>query len=486
LIKLIGLLFNAICVEVLQPLIPLIKQTIVDCKKWELEDEQCTKLKQTAGEFIETIILTPDKYPWPIVKLLSIASELSQRQFGVSDHYALSNLVFLRFFCTFIIFPDNFIPLEISTKQRKRLISVGKVLQAVVNDNSRDYQKIIDLDDIIQQYSPLTNKYLDDILATKGTKYEKKEVNTKERFRDVETIIEFYKKVGKEQDLSEMVLLIDNIYNHPDYQKILASPRTKKSKKAVKLNGSHELVSVANDKPNSPPKKDISSWGKRDVCRWVKSLGMEPYEKTFYSNSVNGDKLVSLTSTSLLDLGIINLAHRKKIIKEKELLVEKEKMKTQNLVHMWSVEDVYSWAKCYHHCKTFRENIRLLEINGAELCEFDTKKILELGVVDMKTRKELVDGLGDLKKHVLSYLCQKDVKNWSSNDVAGLFVVRKHPAIARQVKKVQIKGGDLSTLHSFKLQSYGFSIYERTTFLAEIHNWKNIKRSVLVNDYLQK
>jgi len=454
-----------------------VKQTLdIDYKKWDFEDPtHCYKLTELAAQFVEAIVQTADKFPWPLVKLLSKTSKLTKQYFSQPHYTALANLVFLRFFCAFIVCPDKILQIEISPKQRQTLVYVAK--QSLVSEGDQNqHSRFIDSDHLILHYSPVIKKYLDDILTKKGMEYEiNRTAEIVDRVRDIQQLVEFFKQVEKKQELElqEITFLMDSIINNTDYQSLLSIPVTKRKRRTTKPKRTDSHESFFSSNLTVTPKQELSCWSKKDVCQWLRCQGLEQYCTVFCSNSFNGNKLSYCTSSSLLDLGITNLSHRKRIVKEKELLKEREKAKSQNPVYLWSVDDICCWAKKFECSKTFRENIRSEGIRGEELCGLDAIRIMELGVLALKPRKRIIDSISQLKFAALLYLREKDISTWSSKDLAGLFVIKQHGSIAKQIKKVNITGKDISTLVPSKLQCYGFSLNERNTFFAEIRKWQN-------------
>ncbi|MBP0590277.1 AAA family ATPase [Paraburkholderia sp. LEh10] len=51
-----------------------------------------------------------------------------------------------------------------------------------------------------------------------------------------------------------------------------------------------------------------------DVGTWLRSLGMDQYERVFRENAVDGDVLRTLTADDLKDLGITSVGHRRKLL----------------------------------------------------------------------------------------------------------------------------------------------------------------------------
>ena len=51
-----------------------------------------------------------------------------------------------------------------------------------------------------------------------------------------------------------------------------------------------------------------------DLGGWLRSLGLEQYEKAFRENNVDDTVLSSLTAEDLKDLGVDTVGHRRKLL----------------------------------------------------------------------------------------------------------------------------------------------------------------------------
>jgi class 3 adenylate cyclase/predicted ATPase len=60
-----------------------------------------------------------------------------------------------------------------------------------------------------------------------------------------------------------------------------------------------------------------------DVKAWLSRLGLEQYERTFRENDVDAEVLPELTTEDLIELGVISIGHRRKMLAEIALLREK-------------------------------------------------------------------------------------------------------------------------------------------------------------------
>jgi len=281
----------------------------------------------------------------------------------------------------------------------------------------------------------------------------------------LEILVNFYKQIQRKQelDLHEIDFLMQNITSNHNFEKFLEQEKPRKRSLSCE-----NLIGL---RTTYVPKKEISHWGKKDTARWLKCQGLEQYSKLFIDNSINGKKLVDISSSSLLDLGINNFAHRKKIVQQVALLKEQEQTKSENPVFLWTPGDVALWVKHIDNCKAFKENVITHNIGGAELCGLDPINLTQLGVSNSKINRILVE-IGGLKQSAAQYLAQKEMSTWSCEDLAGLFVIRKCPSLVDQIKKVKILGKDLQNLDSKKLRRYGFSTPESDFFLAETNSWK--------------
>jgi hypothetical protein len=59
----------------------------------------------------------------------------------------------------------------------------------------------------------------------------------------------------------------------------------------------------------------LPTWGIGDVCEWLRSIGMKEYMALFVQQGINGQALRDLTETSLKEMGITSLGHRKQILR---------------------------------------------------------------------------------------------------------------------------------------------------------------------------
>jgi len=355
-------------------------------------------------------------------------------------------------------------------------VYVAKVIQTLVNEEDQQKKHFIDLHDLIQHYAPSIKKYLDDILIKGGGNFEVgRSWSLVDRFKELEVIIDFLQhiKKGKIKDLGEMCFMMDSIRTNPTFRALLSSEK-KQSRKKVRATRAASFDSFANlnDVPTAIPKGVMSSWGRKGVCQWLKSLGLGQYSKMFYSHSINGALLEHLTTASLLELGITNLSHRKKLTKEKDKLLEDEKLKDHNLIYLWTVEDVSSWCRAIPGCKKFYENVLKEKIGGIDLCVLGSKELLGLGVTHIKTRKLLTEQVIKLRAKAIMYLGQKDIASWNHMDLAGLFAIKQRLKVAKQIERVKLSGPDVITLSQKQLQTYGFSTRQLVIFFTEIAQFK--------------
>ncbi|XP_077993545.1 WD repeat, SAM and U-box domain-containing protein 1-like isoform X2 [Glandiceps talaboti] len=72
-----------------------------------------------------------------------------------------------------------------------------------------------------------------------------------------------------------------------------------------------------------PPVKQLHDWSVKDVCDWLRELGLEQHVMQFERNEIDGQELSCLTKDSLMnDLGVTALGHRNKILRGIESIKE--------------------------------------------------------------------------------------------------------------------------------------------------------------------
>ena len=70
---------------------------------------------------------------------------------------------------------------------------------------------------------------------------------------------------------------------------------------------------------------ELPNWTVDLVCDWLVDIGLEEIEEIFYTNKIDGAKLLAFDDDSLRALGIEKLGHRKRLLKEiKTLMTPKD------------------------------------------------------------------------------------------------------------------------------------------------------------------
>ena len=64
----------------------------------------------------------------------------------------------------------------------------------------------------------------------------------------------------------------------------------------------------------------IGEWGVHDVSKWLESLELSEHKASFLQSSIDGSLLLALGPSDLIELGVSNKFHARKIISRRDKL----------------------------------------------------------------------------------------------------------------------------------------------------------------------
>lgn len=71
-----------------------------------------------------------------------------------------------------------------------------------------------------------------------------------------------------------------------------------------------------------PERIPITEWSVHDVSRWLESLELSEHKASFLQSSIDGSLLLALAAGDLVELGVTNKFHARKIISRRDKLAE--------------------------------------------------------------------------------------------------------------------------------------------------------------------
>ena len=119
-------------------------------------------------------------------------------------------------------------------------------------------------------------------------------------------------------DTSFMVLNLDKLSSSSSS----SDSTTHRSVSEIKQSSRHSphLSPHSQCSPRSP-RVDVIQWSNPDVLRWLRTIGMHRHVQQFQKHSIDGNDLLELTSDELKEMNVVTIHDRKKILRERRVLV---------------------------------------------------------------------------------------------------------------------------------------------------------------------
>lgn len=129
------------------------------------------KLNNVCEELLQAIVRSIDKIPASLRYTLSKISDLVAERFPEHKRFAVTSLIFLRFFCTAICTPEhwNIIPTPVYPVCRRAFIIIAQTMQCLgnyVRFSRKEAHMALAMNSFIERSEPILNEFVDKLCVS--------------------------------------------------------------------------------------------------------------------------------------------------------------------------------------------------------------------------------------------------------------------------------------------------------------------------------